>query len=138
MEIVSINNNTKFEPISLRPIDVSTIHPVVLPEVLKWSTLYTREVDARVEDLKDAFCVDYGDGDLGFIVGCNKKYLNGTQEYSSFLLDLNQNEELTGRSEIRYRKEHLGNPYFKDKPFVGWTKTEFDFQRQGLGRRTNT
>ncbi|MCK4997079.1 hypothetical protein KAS08_02140 [Candidatus Pacearchaeota archaeon] len=66
-----------------------------------------------------------------FVATQMKMYHNDEAEHLTYLFERNGNETI-GHGEIRF------NPispklYFKDKPFIGWTSTERNFQNQGFG-----
>jgi len=45
-----------------------------------------------------------------------------------------RNDELIGRSELRMSKSN-NSEYYREKPFIGFIKSEEGYERQGLGSR---
>lgn len=76
------------------------------------------------------------DGDYSWLAQHDKTYDEYSEavESNTYVFDTNPDNEITGVGEIRFARSS-DDPYFKDKLFVGWTKTELGFERQGLGRR---
>jgi hypothetical protein len=74
-----------------------------------------------------------GEGDVIYAARTIKEYPEAGTEESTFVVDV-KGDEIVGHGEVRY---HLTNDsgYFKDKPFVGFTETDGNHRREGLGER---
>jgi hypothetical protein len=94
--------------------------------------------DYKPDNFEKFFLVNHADGKQTFLAQQTKNYANpnGGIEKLTYFVDM-ENEKVLGRAELRlnikYPEEYAD--FFKDKPFVGWTSTEEDFQRSGFGKR---
>jgi hypothetical protein len=89
----------------------------------------------RPGNFEKTYVITNGDGSKTFVAEQTKSYGDGGDtEKLTYLADLDERGEDVGYGEIRM---NVSNPsaYFKDKPFVGFTKTNTDRKRQGYGMR---
>jgi hypothetical protein len=71
--------------------------------------------------------------DEAYVASKIKEYGGAGKEESTYVVDV-RNGEVAGYGEIRWHLENA-DEYFKDKPFVGYTKTMEGHRRQGLAER---
>ncbi|MDQ5883583.1 MAG: hypothetical protein QG654_497 [Patescibacteria group bacterium] len=74
------------------------------------------------------FLLKHENGDITYVATQIK-----FDEYNTYFFDTRDGEEI-GHGELRFAKDSE-DEFFKDKPFVGFTDTEENFRRQGLGER---
>lgn len=88
----------------------------------------------RPGNFEHYFIIKHSSGDRTYLAQQTKTYdTNKDTERLTYFVDM-RGEEIVGRSELRSNISHP-DPYFIDKPFVGNTRTEERFRKQGLGRR---
>jgi len=81
------------------------------------------------------YVINHQSGDRTFAARQTKTYdTNGDTEELVYLIDVDSDGIEEGHGEIRMNISN-DDPYFKNKPFVGYTETEGGFRRQGLGTR---
>lgn len=83
----------------------------------------------------EQLCVLADDRGLTTYIGVEVKTYdtNRIQETLVYLLETENGQERIGHGEIRLG--HTDDPYFENKPFVGFTHTEDALQRRGYGIR---
>lgn len=107
--------------------------------VMEWfegrSALQIHPRDYRRGNFSAFYVIYHQSGDRTFAAKQTKTYdTNGDTEELVYLIDLDSNGKEEGHGEIRMNVSN-DDPYFKNKPFVGYTATEDGFRRQGLGTR---
>lgn len=99
------------------------------------STLLIHPQDYKRGNFSAFYVIDHQSGDRTFAARQIKTYdTNGETEELVYILDLDNEENEKGHAELRMNISN-NDPYFKNKPFVGYTETEDDFRKQGLGAR---
>lgn len=116
------------------------ITPDLVPEnvaaLFNWSA---RQLVDRGEisfnQLGELLGIWHDDETRTYAVSDNKTYpVDGTREELIYLVNIDQDQQLIGYGEIRHPAKHH-DPYFREKPFVGYTRTEREFRKRGFGRR---
>lgn len=127
------------EKITLRLVEVSydELPSEVVKKIEGRSSMFIhpREYSERNFDMFAKHVHD--NGDISYFCEQYKTYSQGNTEQLTYIVDIrksDENELRTGYLEIRYGLEDESG-YFKDKPFVGITRTEEGFMRNGLARR---
>ena len=74
-------------------------------------------------------------GDIAYLASEEKQYDGSkeSKEQCTYVYEARDGEKV-GHGEIRWN-DTSKDPFFVDKPFVGMTRTEEDFRREGLGLR---
>ncbi len=81
------------------------------------------------------YIIHHRSGDITYAARQMKTYdTNGDTEDLVHLIDIDSNGNEEGQAEIRNNISN-SNPYFKDKPFVGYTMTTEGLRNKGLGTR---
>ena len=80
--------------------------------------------------------IDHADGGQTYLASYEKDYgqAGGGVEESTYLIDVNEAGEYCGYGEIR-NSSSTDSEYLKDKPFVGYTRTEKGKSQKGFGLR---
>lgn len=98
------------------------------------SRLFIPDSEYRPENFEKYMAIHHRNGDITYVAQQTKTDSNdeSTEQLTYFIET--RNGEIIGHAEIR---NHTSDPqpYFKDKPFVGYTYTEEPFRTQGLGTR---
>ena len=103
------------------------------------SSLYTMDGEISVDEFDHLLRID-GMGATTYLGEHEKLLATGGTERTTYLVDMTDDGTHTiGRGEMRYN-DSSNTDYFKDKPFVGYTRTystypEKDFSKRGYGRR---
>ena len=79
------------------------------------------------------FVIKHKNGDETYVAEQVKTYHNEDTERLSYFWD-SRNSKTIGHGELRWSLSKKSK-FFKNKPFVGFTETEKEFQRQGLAER---
>ena len=119
--------------------EIHNISPDKIPaEVMEYFERKSRQFidakDYKPNNFGAFYVVHYADGGKTFIAEQIKTYdTNHDTESLAYLVDVDGETQL-GHGELRM---NISNPekFFKDKPFVGYTKTEKTSRRKGFGRR---
>jgi len=117
------------------------IETIALDQIPKDAMDYFETRSKRFMDMKDyepcnfdkSFVIIHDDGSKTYVVQQTKTYSsNNDTEELTYIAHINDRKEFTGYGEMR---KNLNNPddYFKDKPFVGYTRTTDKHLKQGLG-----
>lgn len=101
----------------------------------KKSEEYINIDNYKPKNFSKYFIINYKNGDVAYVAIQEKDYgkYAGTEE-STYLTDMKE-DDISGYSEIRYNLSKQDNEYFKDKPFIGFTRTSPEFARLGLATR---
>lgn len=130
------------ETFELPKFDVQTISCADLPRPVAEFFQARSEMFLQPEDVKgiDGFSllavVTSGQDDVTRYVGQEGKTYTGTdgaEETLVHMIEFTKTDRQLGHGEIRLG--HSEDEFFKDKPFVGFTRTEEDFQCRGYGRK---
>jgi hypothetical protein len=83
-----------------------------------------------------AKAIKHADGGQTYLASYEKDYggASGGVEESTYLIDVDEAGDYCGYGEIRHSVSS-DSEYFKDKPFVGYTRTEKGKGKKGLGLR---
>ena len=97
------------------------------------SEQFIKKQDYRPRNFDHYFLISHANGDKTYCAQQTKTYNPDNTEELSYFADM-RDDKFLGYSELR---KNISNKkaYFKDKPFVGYTSTEKQFQKQGLGTR---
>ncbi len=127
--------NTSYET-QFDSVNPSDIPRDVADTLMSQGSLYidSRTSPQSIADFDDIRTVIHGNDDVSYLANQNKTYINGDKEKIIHLVDTSPRGQVTGVGEVRFNPTSEKD-YFKEKPFVGWTSTEVEFQHQGLGRR---
>ncbi len=87
----------------------------------------------KPRNFENFFVIKHKNGDKTYAAEQTKTYHNGDTERLSYFLDA-RNSKSIGHGELRWSLSNKSG-FFKDKPFVGFTETEKEYQRQGLAER---
>jgi hypothetical protein len=90
----------------------------------------------KKNNFENFFVVRHRDGLLTYVAQQTKDYNDNDVEKLTFFADY-KNDAVVGRAELRLKikcaKEK--EPYFKNKPFVGWIETKENLRKSGLGTK---
>lgn len=108
-------------------------------KVMDWfegrSAMSVRPGDYKTGNFIEFYIIHHQSGDTTYIARQKKTYdTSGDTEDLVHLIDLDSNGNEEGHAEIRNNITNP-SPYFRDKPFVGYTKTEDMFRNRGLATR---
>lgn len=87
----------------------------------------------RIGNFSDTFQIDHKNADRSFVARTIKTFSNPDATEDSIYVADTREDELIGYAEIRYNHDQE-SPFFRDKPFVGITRTT-KHPRTGLGTR---
>ena len=124
-----------FSSLRIEEIDTDDVPAEAARHFWFRSDAYTDEKRLILPQFEHFYRVEDSSGVVSFCTEHAKTYAtNKDTESNAYVIDLGDDEEVLGVGEIRYG---LTNPaeYFKNKPFVGFTRTEQKYQRIGLGFR---
>lgn len=134
-EKISQALNEKMPGLKVVPISISDV-PAEAMEYFKGKCeCFRPEGSYSPEDFIEVYKVIRDDGSYQtFIAKEIKEIADYGVEECTYFADVNENNELIGTSELRYR---IGSDsdYFKDKPFLGNIRNEEKFMRQGFGTK---
>jgi len=102
----------------------------------RYSRRFILPEEYRRGDFHQFFIVEPADSaDKVYVAHQTKTYRGdkGVAERLVFLVEIRDSRNMGG-GEIRFKFDSQEN-FFKDKPFVGFTYTEYDLCKQGLGTR---
>ncbi len=120
---------------SIEIIALEDIPPDALETLEGRSRLLVLPENYRPGNFKKLFVVAHAAGDRTFVAQQLKTYgATGDTEELTYLADVDDHGELAGYGEIRLNISN-NDPYFKDKPSVGFTRTEAERQKRGFGER---
>lgn len=94
------------------------------------SFIHPRAYKSR--DFHQLFIIESG-SDIVFVAHQTKIYNPDSAERLVYLVEMSKSRYI-GHGEIRFNP-NSEEPFFKDKPFVGFTNTEEAFRRRGIGTR---
>lgn len=117
------------------PTTLEEIPEQAVIELEKRSKLLVPPERYKPGNFEKLFVIRHADGTRSFAAVQQKTYgEGGDTEELTYLADLDENDAAIGYSEIRM---NVSNPdgYFKDKPFVGFTRTFEGKQQRGFGDR---
>ncbi len=99
------------------------------------SRQFVKPEDYKQGNFERFLVYPHSNGDRTYCAEQTKTYAqtSGDTEQLTFFSDIRGEEEL-GYSELRYSLTNRST-FFLRKPFVGYTSTEEDFQKQGLSTR---
>jgi hypothetical protein len=116
----------------LRPLDIDQV-----PEDVQnfFETRHKNLIEPPYPDFKTVYVIEHKSGGKTYVAQREVTYAtNDETETLTFLYNINNSGQNTGYGEIRLNTSNQRN-YYKDKPFVGYSYTEPDFTRKGLGTR---
>lgn len=98
------------------------------------SAVLTMDGEISLNEFDHLLRID-GMGATTYLGEHEKLYATGDTERVSYLVDMTEDSaQAIGRGELRYN-ESSNTDYFKDKPFVGYTRTYDTHLEKGYGRR---
>ncbi|MDO8621940.1 MAG: hypothetical protein Q7R80_01800 [bacterium] len=121
----------------MTPIAEDVVPPAVM-ERFEDRSAYLVHVDAyRPRNFVAYYAVTHANGEQSYVAERNPKTYAGGRpgvEREAYVVDVGTDGRVMGWGEIRY---NITDPasYFKEKPLVGYTRTEPEFQRRGYGLR---
>ncbi len=110
-----------------------------LPEEVKnhfedQSSRFILPEEYTVGNFSKLYQFTHPDGDVTYLGQQEKTYgTDGSTDRLTYFVDI-RDGQMTGYLELRLALTDL-REYFKDKPFVGYTRTQPDFFNQGLAKR---
>ena len=129
--------NNKFESMvgaSLTPIDYDLIPQDVIEHLEEQSIKLISPDNYKPKNFDKLYTFKYPNGDIGYIAEQDKTYgTEGDTERLTYFEDMRDGVR-TGYLELRYALLNK-SAYFKDKPFIGFTRTLDGFEKEGLGER---
>jgi hypothetical protein len=117
----------------IQEVTIESIPKEVLVFFEQRSALYVNIDVYKEKNFENFYEIIHNNADRSYVAVQTKEYPDGTVEKDTYFFDTRNNEEL-GYGEVRFN-QRSENDYFKNKPFVGITRTLEKFQRQGLGKR---
>ena len=119
----------------IKKVDISEIPVPPLNFFKKRSLNLTNNKEYIPSSLDSFYMIHYEDGNTSYIATHTKTYaINGDTEKLVYIYDEGAQNNQIGYGEIRYN-EARKTDYFNNKPFIGYTDTNKDYRRKGLGRR---
>jgi hypothetical protein len=125
--------NKFFPEGKIKEISIKDLPADVLKSFEGSSKRFILPEDYKPGDFKKIFLVEHDNGDLTYIGNQIKNYWNESTEDLSYLFE-RRGQEKIGHGELRYDISS-DDEFFKNKPFVGFTETEKEYHKTGLGRR---
>jgi len=120
--------------VTATPTTFREIPEAVRDHLERDSRKYIHPENYTPENFPKAQILNYENGDIGYLAEQDKTYDNTNEtERLTFIVDTRDSVE-TGYIEIRFNLASKSK-YFKNKPFVGVTRTYEDFENEGLGTR---
>lgn len=101
------------------------------------SSQFTTSDNYIPKNFEKFFVINHAENNQTYLAQQTKTYDNIDEtEKLTYFVDIN-NGAIEGRSELRFniRCKKENEIYFKNKPFTGWTDTEENARRKGLGTR---
>lgn len=118
---------------SIEEISFDTIPSEVLEFFEGMSARFVSPDNYKSDNFEIAYLIKHDNGDLTYVAEQEKDYQEKGIEKNAYFFDVRDGKKI-GHGELRYsanRKEE----FFDQKPFVGFTNTEDDYRRLGLGER---
>ncbi len=124
----------RFSGLSLETVSYEALPPSVKEYFESRSAMYINQAEYSPQNFEKVLTFTFPNGDIGYIAEQLKDYSNEVGiERLTYITDTRDGVEL-GYLELRLNITS-DMPYFKNKPFVGFNRTNEGFQRQGLGER---
>lgn len=124
------------ETLSLQPHNIST--ELIPTDVANYFSFRSRKLtDAPplpIADFDDLMIFNFGDAGNVYAAAHTKSYRTDTVERLVYLADTDATGNLQGSGEVRLTVTDQSD-YFRDKPFVGFTRTRRGYRELGLGMR---
>jgi hypothetical protein len=141
MEAVSMPTHTTEAPqeptFEFEKITLEQIPPLVIGHFEKQAGDFVAPEDYQPGNFSELFRLDLDQGGLIYGATLVKNYPfpeDVETESLMYIADTDEQGEVYGYGEVRYNTTSQ-DPYFKDKPFVGFTETEENHRKQGFGMR---
>lgn len=140
-EKIEISNFKKEKEFNLPGAEIEDISIDLIPQrVLEKFEAHSKRFilpnEYKPGNFNKLLLIRFQNGDIIYAAKQIKIYDNKREEECTYFFET-RGDEILGRSEMRYglkyKKEN--SKYFKDKPFVGFIKTESDMKKTGLGTR---
>jgi hypothetical protein len=117
---------------------ITTISPENIPEAALGvfedkSSCFIDPETYRPLNFNFLYLIKHGGGDRTF-VATQTKDLNDGPEQSAYVVDVDDDGQIMGYSELRYVYDNPKD-FFKGKPFEQWSGTEQEFTHRGLSTR---
>lgn len=114
----------------------------IIPDAMEFfeinSTKYIYEEDYKPGNFEEFYIIKHDNGDLTYVAEQQKKYPDDGDEVDDYEKDTyffeTKGGNKIGHGELRYNISSK-DEFFIGKPFVGFTDTEKDYRRTGLGKR---
>lgn len=128
--------NEYFPNAEIKEIVLSDIPEKVLEYFEFKSSQFISPNQYKPNNFERFFAVKYADNNTTFLAQQTKMYDNGDAEKLTFFADVIE-KDVIGRAELRLNVKCAieNEEYFKNKPFVGWTETNEDLRKSGMGTR---
>jgi|SRR3989344_2118918 len=97
------------------------------------SSMYIHPKNYKPGNFRSFYEIRHGDESKTYVAEQIKTYDSGEQEINTYFVDI-YNDEIAGYSELRLGITNE-REYFKNKPFVGFTKTYSKFGKRNLAER---
>lgn len=123
-----------FSSAQIEIISADKVPPVAIDLFELCSKRFINPKDYKPGNFDAYFLIRHDSGEVTYAVQQTKTYWTGSTEILIDLIDLDQSGNQQGDGEIRYDPSD-DRPCFKNKPFTGWTETEENYRKRGLGRR---
>lgn len=132
-------NKNKIKPVEFKPITAEIVPSTVVARLIQRAGLHVKPGEAP-QDIEEFDSITasnpHANGDVTYTARHIKNYSYGDSEITTQFVDSDPEGKISGIGEVRYNPNPTMAPgFFKDKPFVGWTYTEENGRRAGLGRR---
>ncbi len=123
-----------FRGSSIEEIDLNNIPKEAMTFFENHSELLISSKDYKPGNFEFFFLIKHSNGDITYLAQQTKNYHEkvGIERLTYFWET--RNKENIGHGELRYNISDK-DEFFKNKPFVGFSETEKEFQKQGLGKR---
>ncbi|MDO8599734.1 MAG: hypothetical protein Q7S02_06535 [bacterium] len=123
----------------MTPIDMNAVPSSVMEQFENRSAYLVPADDYRPKNFVSYWALMHENGERSYVAERNPKtYRSGSSEAEvereAYVVGVTASDDVVGWGEVRYNITNP-DPYFKEKPFVGYTKTEHAFQRRGYGLR---
>jgi hypothetical protein len=138
IEQLNINSNSSFKRLfpdsEINEVTISEIPENALTFFESKSMQFISPENYHPENFDKLFIIKTVNNDLIYVANQTKTYdTNGDNEKLTYFFET-RNENQIGLSELRLNTSNKIE-YFKNKPFVGFTKTEENHKNTGLGKR---